>query len=221
MPYDNAVAVVAESDHDWQMMSRLLTGRDFRLFNRSRSLLKFLPEFKSIIVCHRSSQRFASPSLPVRLSGCRVIVISDCADERTIVMTLDGGAHYYFHFNDTEYVLKTRIDAALRDHSLTNERTLSIGPYSFNINSRTAFYQKRKIDLTNREFELAHYLFLHRDRVVSESELLNNVWTIPHLIHTRRVATAASNIRTKLNLNDDSKWQLVRLRGTGFKVCSV
>ena len=131
---------------------------------------------------------------------------------RTIISTLTKQSH----------VLKTRIDAALRDHSLTNDRTLSIGPYIFKIDSRTAFYQKRKIALTNREFELAHYLFLHRGRVVPESELLKNVWILPHSIQTRRVATAASNVRTKLNLNaDESKWQLVRLRRTGFKVFSV
>ncbi len=213
------LAVVVKNDHDQQLISRLLVTRNYRLFDHCTSLCASDEKFESIIICHRRSKQAPAPCLPNAGYTSRIIVLSDRAEEKTIVDALASGAHHYIDLRATERVLEARIDAALRSHPQHESLTLHVAPFTFKVDNRTAYYGEQKIDLTPREFELAHYLFSNRSRFVSESELMISVWTLPPSLDTRRIDTLISRIKRKMNLNTaQSKWKLVRMRNQGYQV---
>ncbi len=213
------LAVVIDNVHDQQLIARLLRTRKYQFFAQCEWLCKSNNEFRSIIICHGKSRYAPVPRLPTSHLNSRIIVLSDRVDEECIVDTLNSGAHHYFNRRDTERVLEARIDAALRCHLQHESCILDVEPYIFKVDSRTVFHGKRSLDLNPREFELAYYLFSNRGRVVSDSELMTSVWTLPPSLDRRRIDTSICRLKKKMNLNTaQSKWKIVRLRMQGYQV---
>lgn len=220
----NQIAVIADNPNDRQLFKRLYSEHDFRFFaqgefNQCESLCESCKNFKSIVIFHRRSRSVPVPSLPKSHKTTRVIVLSERTDESIVVDTLNKGANYYIDLHNTEAVLKARLDAALRCYLKRENSILNVDPYLFNFDSRTAYYENRAVNLSPREFELAYYLFSNRSRVVSNSELMTSVWTLPPSIDTRRIDTTICRIKKKMNLNTpESEWKVVRLRQHGFQI---
>ena len=75
----------------------------------------------------------------------------------------------------------------------------------------------RALDLLPREFKLLEYLLRHKDRVVTRTMLLEQVWDYWFDPHTSVVDTHISRLRKKI---DDGFAQplLHTLRGTGYRL---
>ncbi len=213
------LAVVINNVHDQHSITRVLASRNYQLFSQLEWLYKCNREFAAIIICHRKSQQAPLPALPPSHPNSRIIVLSDQTEENIIVDTLNAGAHHYIARCNSERVLQARIDAALRVHSQQDSLVLEVDPYLFKVDCRTAYYGERMINLTPREFQLAYYLFSNKDRVVSDSELMTSVWTLPPNLDTRRIDTLIYRIKKKMNLNtDQSKWKIDRSFKKGYTV---
>jgi DNA-binding response OmpR family regulator len=71
------------------------------------------------------------------------------------------------------------------------------------------------IDLTAREFRLLEYLLLHKNRVVSRTELLENVWDVNHDLGTNVVDVYINYLRKKVDYGFET--QLIRtIVGAGY-----
>ena len=212
-------AVFIENLDDQSLLQRLLPNKKGMLFFRFD--LNDAIEFncKAIIICHRSSAQSPFPRFPIKYNTPRLVVLSDCSQEKTIVETLNAGAHHYIDLRESEQVLSARVGAAVRCHLQPESRTLVIEPYTFNLDNRTVYYEHRLLDLSPREFELAYYLFSNRNRIVTNSELMRSVWTLPASVDTRRIDTSICRIKKKMNLNRVvSKWNITRFRREGYQV---
>lgn len=217
---EEIAAVVIDNLADQQLLARLLTPRKFHIFDQCDWIDTSAVHYHAIIVCHRASPQSPLPCLPLRRHNSRIIVLSDSTNENTVVDTLNAGAHQYFNLRESESVLEARLSAALRSHLQRQCRVLNVEPYLFNVDSRTAYYRDRLLDLSPREFELAYYLFANRSRIVLDSELMTSVWTLPPSLDTRRIDTSICRIKKKMNLNTArSKWKVLRLRRQGYQVC--
>lgn len=170
------------------------------------------------IICHREDEDMTALYLLRQFKARRVVVVSDNQRERTVVSLLNGGAHHYFDFNDSESVLTTRLDAALRVHVPKIRRFLSIDDISFDTQKRTVHRADALIDLSPKEYELALYLFSHMDRVIGNGELMNAVWSLPSDMDSRRIDTAACRVRKKLGLTPVRGWELKRIRMVGYRL---
>ena len=215
----NKVAVIANNVHDRKLMARLLAAHHYRFFDRCESLGTSTDRFKSIILCHRGSGHAPVQMLPNTYLCSRILVLSNRTDESFIVENLNSGASHYFDFRESDRLLKARIDAALRCHGLRKRRVLDVDPYLFKVDTGAVYHGERTLDLTAREFALAHYLFFNRNRVVSDSELMTNVWDLPPSGSTRRISTLVCIVKKKLKLNTaQSDWKVVRQRTKGYQI---
>jgi len=175
-----------------------------------------------VIVFHRALRngRDDMPTVCLPKTGPkRLIVLSNCQREDTITGALDAGAHHFFDINEKSYILKVRIESALRAHQFHAMSTLEVAPFKFNVERRKVTTNGKSVHLSPREFSLAYFLFSNYDRIVYDSELMVSIWTLPSSMDSRRIDTAICRIRKKMNLYEDSTdWSLQRLRQVGYQL---
>ncbi len=222
------IAIVIEHPNDILLAQQLLRGinHDLSVYNAQDShdqlLVKNL-QTDIVIVFHRairnsSNSTVSDPCLPDSKPK-RLIILSDCHREDAVVRTLNAGAHHYFDINEKSFVLKVRVEAALRTHQHAAMNILDVAPFKFNVERRKVTCNGKAIHLSPREFSLAYFLFSNHDRIVFDSELMVSIWTLPSSMDSRRIDTAICRIRKKMNLYEGSaEWSLQRLRQIGYQL---
>ena len=97
------------------------------------------------------------------------------------------------------------------------ETTLRCGDLVMDLLSRKVTRQGRSLDLLPREFKLLEYFLRNRDRVVTRTMLLEQVWDYRFDPHTSIIDTHISRLRKKLDEGFD-KPLLHTLRGVGYRL---
>ena len=72
----------------------------------------------------------------------------------------------------------------------------------------------KKINLTNKEYELLLYLIKNKNIVLTREQILNNVWNMDYLGEERTIDT---HIKTLRSLLGKYKTLIVTVRGVGYK----
>ena len=114
--------------------------------------------------------------------------------------------------------LSARLENLLRRRTGPEPETrLSCGDLSVDLLTRRVSRGGRALDLLPREFKLLEYLLRHKDRVVTRTMLLEQVWDYRFDPHTSVVDTHISRLSKKI---DDGFAQplLHTLRGTGYRL---
>ncbi len=171
-----------------------------------------LPESSGIEVLH-ALRTSSHPNLPVIFLTARV-------REEDIVQGLNSGADDYVSKPAKKAELLARIAAVLRRRGAEAEKmdTLVLGVYLFDLLRRVASIEGREVELTNREFDLALYLFRRQGRIVSRNSLLEDVWNLSAEVSTRTVDTHISRLRKKLELDDRHGWRLAAIYQHGYRL---
>ncbi len=189
-----------------------------------------LDSFVATVICHRARMNDENAEadlinrpghLPNQLHDKRIIAVSDCVDEGTVVALLQEGAHQCFDLHESPRILQVRLEAALRRHGRLAKKQLTQGDIRFDLEKRRVTRAGKLVDLSPKEFELAYYLFSNCGRVVENSELMTSIWSLPSSMDTRRIDTAACRIRKKLQLAEGHGWQLKRLRCVGYRLVNA
>jgi DNA-binding response OmpR family regulator len=152
-----------------------------------------------------------------------VLFLTGRDDEADVVAGLSEGADDYLVKPPRQGELLARLQVLLRRIGLS-EDTLSledISPYDIDSERRRLALRGEEIPLTDREFELAQYLFRRRGRVVSRESLLRHVWNIHNTVATRTVDTHVSRLRKKVELNGEHGWRLTAVYQHGYRLEQV
>ncbi|THD14852.1 hypothetical protein B1808_01910 [Pseudofulvimonas gallinarii] len=148
-----------------------------------------------------------------------IIMLTVRADEDDIVKALRGGADDYIVKPAQRGVLLARIDAVLRRTQLTTgSDEIDLGPYVIDSERARILINGEDTDLTQREFELAVYLFRRHGRIIRRETLLESVWQIAASVPTRTVDTHISRLRRKLQLDGAFGWRLVAVYQHGYRL---
>lgn len=118
-------------------------------------------------------------------------------------------------------VLKARIHALLRrvrGPEAESDRPQRFGVYRFDPQRSQVFMDEVPVSLTQKEFELALFLFRHAGRLMSRSYLLENIWGHSAELNTRTLDTHISRLRKKLQLGEDSGWRLTSVYHQGYRL---
>lgn len=94
---------------------------------------------------------------------------------------------------------------------------LTSGDLTLNRESREVKKAGKRIDLTEKEYELLVYLMRHKGSVVSRQDLLKNVWQYSPGIVSRVADVYIGYLRRKLNLKGKKK-MIVSVRGFGYSI---
>ena len=150
-------------------------------------------------------------------SDVPVIFITARQAEEDIVTALGAGADDYLSKPVRQNELLARLYALAR-RAQPDVDLLECPPYSFDTRSREVRFGEDVIRLTEKEFELALFLFRNRGRVMSRQHLLNSVWGTSAELNTRTVDTHASRLRKKLRLLESERWKLTSIYQHGYRL---
>lgn len=150
-----------------------------------------------------------------------VVIVTAKDEEQSIVRGLEAGADDYLVKPVRRAELVARVAAVLRRvaGNKPNKEELDVAPYFVNISNKTVSLNGEKISLTNREFELALFLFRNVGKMVSRNHMLESIWGIENKsVSTRTVDTHVSRLRKKLKLTEENGWTLSAIYQHGYRI---
>jgi DNA-binding response OmpR family regulator len=162
----------------------------------------------------------------IRASGnsrLPVIFLTARDAEEDLVRALASGGDDYVVKPPKRRELLARVSALLRRHGANGatEGELDLGPYKVDMQRRRISINGRDIELTQREFDLANFLFRRQGRIVGRDALLEHVWNLSAAVSTRTVDTHVSRLRKKLDLNGENGWRLAAIYQHGYRLEQV
>lgn len=147
-----------------------------------------------------------------------ILILSALAqlDERVTGLKAGGDDYLTKPFGFSE--LLARIENLVRRRSGKSvETVLRCGDLVMDLLSRKVSRMGRALDLLPREFKLLEYFLRNKDRVVTRTMLLEQVWDYRFDPHTSIIDTHISRLRKKLDEGFEQPL-LHTLRGVGYRL---
>jgi DNA-binding response OmpR family regulator len=129
-----------------------------------------------------------------------IIMISSTNDEDDVIRCLDSGANDCMikplHFGE----LRARLRAHIRDHAMSDNAVLGIGPYHFSPGTRSLYHpaEDRQIHLTVKEAALLRLLHQAGGEPIGRQTLLRRVWGRSASVFSHTAETHISRLRRKI-----------------------
>jgi DNA-binding response OmpR family regulator len=185
---------------DGEKALELLTNENFDLV-----LLDWmLPKLTGLEVC--KAYRLQNKTSPVIF-----LTAKDTLQET--IEGLQAGANDYikkpFSFDE----LVERIKIHFRNKA--EEQVLTLGPIEMDLSKHLVMVGNVVITLTQREFELLHYLVKNKGKVCTRTQIIEDVWDIHFDYDTGVIDVFMNAIRKKLNLNKEEDY-IKTIRGVGY-----
>ena len=153
-----------------------------------------------------------------------VIFLTARDTEDDLVRALASGGDDYIVKPPKQRELIARVNALLRRHGTGRagqDGEIDLPPYRIDPQRRRVSLNGRDIELTQREFDLANFLFRRQGRIVGRDALLENVWNLSTAVSTRTVDTHVSRLRKKLDLDGKNGWRLAAIYQHGYRLEQV
>jgi two-component system response regulator MprA len=164
-----------------------------------------LPGLDGVEVCRRLR---AEGDVPILILTARTEL-----EDR--VEGLDSGADDYLVKPFERQELLARIRALLRRRPPRGSASLTVGDLRLNPDTHEVARGERRVELTNREFELLEYLMRNERLVISRERLLEEVWGYDPMAMTNTIDVFISNLRRKLEAGGEPRI-LHTKRGAGY-----
>jgi DNA-binding response OmpR family regulator len=139
--------------------------------------------------------------------------------ESDIVHALAQGADDYMKKPVGRAELLARVSALLRRaYPQKAADALEFAPYRFDLKKQVLSVDGVVTELTQKEFDLALFLFQNLGRLLSRGHILEAVWGRAIDVPSRTMDTHVSRIRTKLNLRPENGYKLTPVYNYGYRL---
>ena len=140
--------------------------------------------------------------------------------EEDIVAALKGGADDYLVKPLRKNELLARVEALGRRHrpDRPEREVLRAGEFEIDIDRRVVTRAGVPVELTQKDFDLAAFLFRNIGSLVSRGHILESVWGRTPDLNTRTVDTHISRLRSKLSLTPEHGWRLSAIYQHGYRL---
>ncbi|MFD1485470.1 response regulator YycF [Lacticaseibacillus baoqingensis] len=153
-----------------------------------------------------------------------IIMLTAKDSEIDKVLGLEMGADDYVTKPFSNRELVARVKANLRRQTANAQaqepddenKDLTVGDLTIHPDAYTVSKRGEKIELTNREFELLHYLARHLGQVMTREHLLQTVWGYDYFGDVRTVDVTVRRLREKIEDSPSHPEWLVTRRGVGY-----
>lgn len=112
--------------------------------------------------------------------------------------------------------LVARIHAVVRRSLGDQQNQIQVGPLILDRLTREVSRQGQSIELTNREFNLLEYLMRSPGRVLTRTQILEQVWGYDFNPQTNVVDVCVQRLRKKIDPSDRPSW-IENVRGVGYR----
>lgn len=152
-----------------------------------------------------------------------ILMLTNRSDERDIVEGLSSGADDFMIKPMRIAELRARVRALLRRaYPDPAETELAWVPYRFDPKVCEVRVDGRVVAMTQKEFDLALFLFRNSGRLVSRQHLLESVWMTNNPRDTdlmsRSLDTHISRVRSLLALRAEHGYRLSAVYGQGYRL---
>jgi two-component system KDP operon response regulator KdpE len=149
-----------------------------------------------------------------------IIVLSARTMEEQKIAALDAGADDYVTKPFSAPELLARVRAALRRGARGTERTatLRLGEIHIDLARRTARGPEGEIHLTPLEYRALECLAHQAGSIVTQHQLLREVWGPGHADDTRNLRVCVKNLRQKLEPDPRRPRYLMTEMGLGYRL---
>lgn len=170
-----------------------------------------LPGLDGFSICRILAQEATIP----------IIVVTALHDEAHIIAGLELGANDYIvkPFSLGELLARVRalLRWSMRQTQLTIPNIIEIGPMRLDRESRRAWYEKRELALSHKEFDLLTCLMHNAGVALSRDLLLEKVWGERFVGSHRTVDVHIRWLREKIELDPSTPLLIHTVRGIGYR----
>lgn len=151
-----------------------------------------------------------------------IIVLSARSEEQGKIEALDAGADDYLTKPFSYGELMARIRVAFRHAATRNRREATSifvqGPLLVDLENRTVHFDGSPVHLTPIQFRLLQVLIQNSGRVVTQTQLLREVWGVSHGQNSHYLRIYMSQLRQKLELDPAQPRILLTEVGIGYRI---
>lgn len=147
------------------------------------------------------------------------IVLTARGEVEDRITGLDLGADDYIAKPFSLAELQSRMQAILRRKHGLKSNTIRIHDFEMDILNRTVQCNGNNIVLTKKEFDLLHYLALHKNRVLTRMQLTEHIWgdVLEDDYESNYIDVHVKNLRKKLSAQGSTDW-FETVRGVGYRI---
>ncbi|EGW23432.1 MULTISPECIES: response regulator [Methylobacter] len=169
-----------------------------------------LPDIDGISVTQRLRQ----------LSDLPVLILSARSQEQNKIMALDAGADDYMTKPFGSGELHARLQALLRrvTRSISSSETFETGQLKVDLVRRKVFNAGNEVHITPIEYRLLSILIRHAGLVVTQRQLLKEVWGVEHIHDQHYLRIYMGQLRHKLEVNPARPRYLLTEVGVGYRL---
>jgi two-component system KDP operon response regulator KdpE len=171
-----------------------------------------LPDMEGVEVARRLREWSETP----------IIVLSARGEEADKVTALDAGADDYLTKPFAVGELLARIRVALR-HAWRrggppDPPELTVGRIRVDLARRLVFAGEAEVHLTPTEYKLLTTLLRYRGRVVTQRQLLKEVWGLAHVNQPQYLRVYMAQLRRKVEIDPARPRHLLTEPGVGYRL---
>lgn len=153
-----------------------------------------------------------------------VLFLTQRDAEEDIVQALHAGADDYLVKPARAAELNARITALSRRSSnekAPGQTVRQYGPFEVDLRDRAISLSGENVPLTDKDFELAVFMFENVGRLLSRDFLLERVWGVSSDLNTRTVDTHMSRLRRKLGIKPENGFRIKTIYQHGYRLETV
>jgi DNA-binding response OmpR family regulator len=148
-----------------------------------------------------------------------VILLTAKGEEADRVIGLRLGADDYVVKPFSPAELVARVDAVLRrvDPQPTQAQPIELTGLTIDPAARRVFVRGREVQLTQREFDVLHFLARHPGQAFSRNQLMDAVWQYSFYTDTSTVTVHVRRLRSKIEADPARPQHLQTVWGVGYR----
>ncbi|MGX1126035.1 response regulator [Pseudomonas defluvii] len=149
-----------------------------------------------------------------------VLVLSVRASEVQKVEALDAGANDYVTkpFGIQEFLARVRALLRQVPQSVAQESAPCFGPLTVDLAFRRVTLDGVEVALTRKEYALLAQLASHPGRVITQQQLLKDIWGPTHVDDSHYLRIVVAHVRQKLGDDPTSPRFIVTEPGVGYRL---
>ncbi len=152
-----------------------------------------------------------------------IIMLSAKSQEMDKVSSLMMGADDYITKPFSISELIARVDAVCRRVDMAQPKheeeasSITSGPFTINLRSRTVYKNERQIDLTQVEYQIMEYFFKNQNTALDRTSILNQIWGDSYFGEDKIVDVNIRRIRMKIEDEPSNPQYIQTIWGFGYK----